>query len=572
VKNNRLVGFVRIVAICTYLGAVSGSSATAGDAFTGSIGSFTRVLDADYPDDHLDFAVSRYSSEVDRVVRAARLSIAQIMLLDEVLQAGEDDRACSAVSARGSASYLKCTSGLYRLPSILEHLKVDNDCRSSLAPPERVTCLLLLETLVRNRRAVMQTHPTWVRKQLELDKALAKSWLENGQPAASEWHVYPVALEIAKLDSLLIYVLALDVATSVQAAEMYDVTLAISDPYVLGVRAKPPFPKHDLANRRALVQSARNRLIASWKTLARVEFGSSQRGASWKSNYRSWIYDARFGVSGFGMSLARPAVFNLRPLQSIPIPESAEKIGREESTRADTPAKKSSVQRSSRHSTSTPVFWVRGGVPIRIPPSQQIQSTGDHGEPVGTIRDKPKPGVAPPTPPVVLQTPIPRIELQKTKWPDVLVPKSIAECKLRWEPFRCVETSEEDVLAYAAEAANDTFGTAAFVAQAAPIKGVRVVAKRLAFILPIAECSAHWKKGDILAAFGACMGAVFVPSPQWEKDLPGHIRRFESSRDEARARQVLREFDEIMGGQREFERNYIASSELRDMATPDRSP
>jgi hypothetical protein len=529
-------------------------------------------LDADYPDDHLDFATSRYSSEIDRAVRAARLSIVQIVLLDEVLQAGEDDRACSAVSARGSASYEKCTSDLYQLPNILKPLRADNDCRSSLVLPDRVTCLLRLETLVQNRRSVMQTHPTWARKQLELDKVLAKRWLEHGQPAASQWHVYPVALEIAKLDSLLIYVLALDVATSAQAAGMYDVILTLSDPYVLGVRAKPPFPKHDLANRRAWVQNARNRLLASWRTLARVGFGSSQRGASWNSNYRRWIYDARLGVSGFGMSLARPAVFTLRPLQSIPMPEFAEKIGREESSQAATAEKNSSVQRSSRHSTSTPVFWVRGGVPIRIPPSKLTQPTGKPGEPIGTVLDKPRPGVPPPIPTVADPTPIPGIELQKTKWPDVLMPKSIAECKLRWEPFKCVETSEEDVLAYAAEAANDTIGTAALVAEASPFEGVKTLGKRLAFVLGIVECRAHLNNGDILAASGACfslvpgVGTVFGLNPRWKNDLLGYKRRFNSYLDQARAQQVLSEFDEIMAGRREFERNYVSSNELRDMA------
>lgn len=521
------------------------------------------VLDADFPDDHRDLINSHYPSERDRAVKAGQLAAAEIMVLDEVLQAAQDDAACRNHFPRGTSEYRACTAELYALPPLLERLAVDRDCPISLNIPDRVACLLLVETTIRARRHAMQTHTTWQKRLFALDSKLGAHWLKDSGPPAAAWGRYPEAGEIAGLDSLLIHVHATNIATAIQAAELYEEILASADEYVLRERTQQIFVDQARATRRVEVINARNRFMSPWLSRPGISLAHPSNPA-WLREYAAWLSAVRFGTGKAGMLHAGPEAFDIRPPEAVPLPEGIpyDTASPREASSDSQPAGVRVTRRQQ------PVIWVRGGVPIRIPPTE-VPAAARNQEirlpaPADRASNLDSGGAA--------SSEQSELELKAEEWPEILLPRSVAECRIRWEPFTCERTTEADVVAYAAEKVNETLGTPTFIASAAPKEAVRTLAKRISLVGALVESAAHFRARrpveGLAALFELYPGMAF--NPNFKRDIARWQKLYESARQQAIARQRIG--DGLIAGHREFERHVLGTREMRAMPDFEKNP
>ena len=558
---------VCILAALIHTSILYDSKANAGERFTGLTNAFSVKLDERYPDDHLDILNSSYPSEVDRTKRALQLSMMQIMLLDEVLHASEDDIACSKVAARDSALYEDCVTDFYHLPKLLIHHNIGDSCHSELSLPERVACLLLIESLMNLRRHSMQTHYTWRHKQSELDKELVKIWRENGEPNALTWHSIPVAIEIAKLDSLLLFVHTVDIATAVQALEIYEYILATSDPYILGSRASSVRSNIDLSNRRTQIQGARNRTVLPF--ISRPGFArSGERGVSWKNNYKRWIYDARFGISGYGMNYVPLSAFNIHPLQSLEIPELSVKSDNTNASNTGKPKIISPTNHSLKPAKSNLKLWVPGGLPVRIhsPVNSSTTISSEQDE-----VDIEKPITNPPVSNTESEEKIPEQgkQLRSEEWQGPRLPESIAECKERWE-FGCPEPTLGKIVEYEIEILEKTLSVAPIMV--IPLGGgkegkklFKTVGRFLSVVSYAAISSNLYNKYYAGAAIAALeLIPHFANSPNFQKDIPHYKRKFNEIQEQVT--KIMKVNEERQAGLREARRYIIANHELDQLS------
>lgn len=542
---------------------------------TTSYPSFSIALDAEFPDDHLDFLNSAYPTPEDRVEKAARLAIMETMLLDEVVQLAEIDVACRVLGPRNSDRYRECDAELYVLPKLLISHGVLQDCPATVPIPDRAGCLLLAETLARKRRHEMHWHRTYDSERFKHVNTLAVNWRGAGLPDAQTWAAFPEARDVARLDSLALYSHALDLAVSVQSAEIFDFLIEIDEGYVLPDWGAPQVIEIARASRIAWVQSAKNRMIAYWRLDPPIKI-ERNNNPQWVANHRRWLFDSRFGLTGAGMVEVGSEGFHLTPPPEMPVADlSALSVA---PSTAPAASEAPEVVEEER-----PVIWVRDAVPIRIPPPHIPSRDSETTDPLPRVVH------APPEPPATPKRMegVPGYGIPHAPVPTVLMPVRASDCARRWRS-ECYELPRgrliiafygrilEDGLTRVVEKigpAPDVL-SAAVPNQKAPGKfreGMRFLGKHGDALLRSSICSLRIANEDTIGAVAACASLVPGPgkilslNPRLERELPEFRKIFENARQEAFARERLKAADEYRDGQRDYERHAIAKDYLSSL-------